>query len=390
MSGQQPQPHPTYGQPPPAYSRPMPPYPPSGGRGKGGWIVVAVVAAIGVLAGGTFAGLKLLGGSDDPNSSSDDPTSPDPTTDPASTDPWGSLATDAEIDAVSDAVTAEGYACYDSLGSPVLVRRCFLEPATDKYDEQTVTIQADSDGAVNAVDVEIDYFNGKGRSGPMLVRTLRALTGIVVDRSEAAQIVQAQRPGSHSTVSLAWGRAELFTAERARAYHLELLADGARSVAPPAGDTRVGITDVERHYSADGFACQVESRLNTLRCSRRVGGGALTVLAFDECLNSGPRYDAICRGHRVQSLTAAAEFDAGMPERAYTKFLDDFLLPTMNLAADDAGFADEVATSIDDWTTPHRLDVDGLHVEVMPGYGALVGGFDQAIEVSVEGINLTA
>jgi hypothetical protein len=398
MSGQQPQHNPWYGTGEPPSWQPGPPYPPSGGgRRKGGWIVVAVVAVVAVLAGGTFAGLTILGDSDESGSSADDPSTPDPadptgeptraapSTDPAGTDLWGSLPIDAEVNAVSDAVARAGYACYNALGSPVLVRRCYLEPATGKFDEQTVTIEAAADGSVNAVNIEVDYFDGHRKSEPMFERTLRTLTGTVLQGSEAAAIVQGQRPRRHSVESLAWGKADLFTSEDGAAYRLELIVSGATSVGVPPGDIRVDIAAVEQHYSRRGFACEVQSALNTLRCNRRVQGGALTVLAFDECLNFGPRYESICAGHQVHSLTAAAEFDAGMPEAAYATFFDDFLVPAMNLAADSSTFADEVATSIDDWTKPHRLDVEGLHVEVMPGHGAMVGGYDQALEITVGG-----
>ncbi|MGH3482895.1 MAG: hypothetical protein ACRDPQ_06625 [Nocardioidaceae bacterium] len=401
MSGQQPQHNPWYGPGQPPQWQPGPPHPPSGGdRRNGGWIVVAVVAVVAVLAGGTFAGLMVFGDSDESGSSADDPATPDPTgppgeptpeptADPAATDPWGSLPADAEVNAVSDAVARAGYACYNALGSPVLVRRCYLEPATDKFDEQTVTIEAAADGSVNAVGIEVDYFDGHRKSEPMFERTLRALTGTVLQGSEVAAIVQGQRPSRHSVEQLAWGKADLFTSEDGAAYHLELVASGATSVAVPAGDVRIDIAAVQQHYTQRGFSCHVQSALNTLRCDRRVQGGALTVLAFDECLSSGPRYESICAGHQVHSLTAAAEFNAGMPEAAYARFFDDFLVPAMNLAADTSTFADEVATSIDDWTKPHRLDVEGLHVEVMPGHGAMVGGYDQALEITVEGVNLT-
>ena len=397
---------PGYGQPPPPQW--PPPYPPPDrGRRRSALIVVAivaaVVAAVAVIAGGSFAALTLLGDSDDTSSSAADPSSSDeptgeptgdptesaPTTESTSADPWAALDANAEINQVSQAVTTAGYACFDSLAEPVLVRRCFLEPATSSLDEHTVSIEAAPDGSVNAVNVVVDDFQGSRKSEPMFSRTLDALEGTVLTPSEARAIVAGQRPQRHSRQALAWGSADLFTSEGGRAYHLELVAEGRQPAAVPAGDTEIGIAEVRATYTGEGFSCAVQSALNTLRCERRVRGGALAVLAFDECLSSGPKFESLCEGHRVYSLTATAEFDSGMPESAYNKFFHH-LRDGILLAADD-DWSPEAQAWIDSHLDQrrHRADFDGMHIEIMPHTGALVGGFEQAYEVSVKGVNLT-
>jgi hypothetical protein len=405
-SGPQHPPAPGYGQQPPAQWPPHPPYPPSGGRGRrSGWIV-AVVAVVAVLAGGTFAGLAVFGDSDDSASSaedpspSDEPTGPaEPTDDPAepeptepvtASDPWGSLPADAEISQVSDAVAAAGYACFDSLAEPVLVRRCFLEPATSSLDDQVVSIEAEPDGSVNAVDVTVDYFDGNRKSEPMFVETLNTLEGTLLTRSEIRAIVAGQRPERHSRQSLAWGSAELFTSEAGRAYHLEMVAKGRKAAAIPAGDTGISVAEVKARYTGEGFSCTVDSALNTLRCERRAKGGAMAVLAFDECLRHKAKFASICKGHKVSSLTATAEFDSGMPESAYGKFFHHLRDGILLAAADD--WSPEAEAWIDSHLDlkRHRADFDGMHIEVMPHTGEVVGGFEQAYQVSVQGINVDA
>jgi hypothetical protein len=215
MSGQHPRQDPWYGQQDPAHWHGAPPPPPT--RRRTGWIVVAVVAVVAVLAGGGFTALHVLGDSDDSSSSpgepaSDDPTpadeptpSDDPTTTPVNADPWGSLQPGAEVNEISGALERVDYACYNAMdaamltpdepiavnGEPVLIRRCYLDPATSRDEEQTVSIQAAPDGSVNGIRVTISALldqNGQ-RPARWFRAVVRALTGPVLQESEARAIL---------------------------------------------------------------------------------------------------------------------------------------------------------------------------------------------------------
>jgi hypothetical protein len=408
MSGQHPQQDPWYGQQGPSHWHGAPPPPPT--RRRTGWIVVAVVAVVAVLAGGGFTALHVLGDSDDSSSSpgepaSDDPTpadeptpSDDPTTTPVNADPWGSLQPGAEVNEVSDALERVDYACYNAMdaamltpdepiavnGEPVLIRRCYLDPATSRDEEQTVSIQAAPDGSVNGIRVTISALldqNGQ-RPARWFRAVVRALTGPVLQESEARAILAGRGP------DLAWGTADLSVNSAGTSYELDLAADGAELAAVPPATTGLSLAQVRRHYSDEGYSCGAGQQGQALTCERQGRGYTLSATAFDPCRGPGPG-GPMCQGTRtVHGLTLNAEFDAGLPDRAYSVIFDNLIVGSLTFAYQDDWSA-QVDTALAEvgFQKRHRADVEGLHVEFLPGATTSFDSqFDQAYQVEIEGV----
>jgi hypothetical protein len=93
----------------------------------------------------------------------------------------------------------------------------------------------------------------------------------------------------------------------------------------------------------------------------------------------------------VRSLTLQAEFDAGLPEHAYTPIFDHLMTDSLPFAFQDAWSSeiDETlgAANLD---KAHRFDLGGLHVSFFPHTTtSFTTDFDQAYQVVVEGICAT-
>jgi hypothetical protein len=403
MSGQPPQQGPWYGPPSPPQGPPYgppqgprfgPPTPPARRRG---WIVVAVVAVIAVAAGGSFAAIQLADGDDessdtveptapdDPGTSSDGPADPaDPITTPVGTDLWESVPSDAEVSQATDSLEANGYACYDTAGpamlnadepvvvdgQPVLVRRCYLDPASGRDQEQIVSLQAAPDGSVNAVRVVVHAFLDKSdrRTSQWFAAALDGLTGTILEESEARQLASGQTP------DIAWGTAALDVNPEGTSYNLELVAEGSDIQQIPSGTTELSIQDARANYTGQGFAC--DKQQGALRCEKAGRGYLLVALASDD---------------PVRSLTLQAEFDSGMPESAYTPVFDHLMTEGLPFAFQD-DWSSEIDTTIGtaNLQKAHRFDLAGLHVALYPSTTAsFETDFDQAYQVVVEGICAT-
>jgi len=365
--------------------------------------VVAVVAVVALVAGGSFAAIQLAGGDDD----SAGPAEPTPTDDPAPTvdptDPspnqvaagsWDAVPSDAEVNQVATSLEDAGYACYDTVGAmltadepvvvdgqPVLVRSCYLDPASGRDQEQTVSLQAAPDGSVNGVRVTVNAFLDKDdqRTSRWFADALRGLTGSVLQAPEARALVAGQTP------DIAWGTAALDINPAGTSYQLDLVAEGSDITTVPAASTQLSIQEVRTHYSGEGFNCRDGHR--SVVCERSGRGYSLLAIAVDPCY--GPGAPADCPdGHTVRSLTLNAEFDSGMPERAYTPIFDHLVTEGLPFAYGDA-WSSEVDTAFAalDVQKPHRVDIEGLHVEFLPGATvSFAPDFEQSYQVEVEGI----
>jgi hypothetical protein len=357
--------------------------------------VAAAVATVALLAGGGITAVAVVGGSDGNSTASgedttptDDPAPtaepPNPSSTPVATGSWDEVPSDAEVNQVAEGLEANGYACHETAGpamlnadepvvvhgQPVLVRRCYLDPASGRDQEQTASLQAAPDGSVNAVRVVVEAFLDKSdrRTSRWFGAAVRGLTGTVLRASEARELVAGRTP------DIAWGKADLYTNAKGTSYQLELIADGSDIQQIPSGTTRLSIRDVRAHYSAAGFACHDESQ--SVRCERTGRGYALVAIAAD---------------NPVRSLTLQAEFNAGMPEAAYTPIFDHLMTDGLPFAFQDVWSPeiDETLGAVD-LKKAHRFDLGGLHVAFFPYTTAsFTTDFDQAYQVVVEGICAT-
>ena len=277
-------------------------------------LVLLVVSA--VIGGAGLAAARVFGPKGTPIATTtatsppapDDPSQapePEPTesTQPSESNEPAPAPASEELDDLKAAFERAGYACYPSVTEPVRVDSCYLEPGTRSLDEQEIHIQSSPDGKPTVVGIRISYFEDAKASLALFQKTVHALEGTVLQRAEVANVIagrtkdQVKGPGTHNKQKPAWGTSELFVSEDKRAYHLELVANGARDVPVAHGNTAVTIKALKDRYEGQKYSCKIDTKLESLKCQRREPGAVYTILAFDPCLTDADEYELICKGH---------------------------------------------------------------------------------------------
>jgi hypothetical protein len=364
-------------------------------------VVSAVIGGAGLVAARAFGPkstpIATTTATSPPASGASGDPSEAPTTEPEPTEDAPAPAPKSEeLDDLQAALGRAGYACFLSVTKPVRVDSCYLEPGTRSLDEQEIHVQSSPDGKLTAIGIRISYFEDAKASLALFQKTVHALEGTVLQRAEVANVIagrtkdQVKGPGTHNKQKPAWGTSELFVSDDKRAYHLELVANGARDVPIAHGNTAVTIKALKQRYEGQKYTCKIDTKLESLKCQKREPGAVYTILAFDPCLTDAEEYELICEGHTAYSVSSSVGFGQNLPDAQYARIFA-FLIdgPDVAMGGMDPETKEWVTTKVGDANAKvHRADFQQMHISIEPGAG-VYEEFPNVFQVEVTGHNLT-
>ncbi|WP_405062814.1 hypothetical protein OG474_14575 [Kribbella sp. NBC_01505] len=372
---QQPQWQPPYqqqwGAPPP----PPPPPPKRHGLLIGGLIVVLLAITAGILVWVSNRGDEpTYQPAPQPTTTSTQPTTSTPTT-PAAPD-------GVSVGTVTTALSGAGFVCSDTATTPLLVVRCFADPALPNGD-QRVTLQVPN-GSVAYAHIEVNTYDDGAAATRIYKAAVTAVANSLLPTADATVI----RTSTTKAPAITWGTATQSQNAKGTSHELTLTAKGARASIQVQSQTKVTVPAATKALRGKGFTCKPPSKYGVTSCTRAQGTEPYSVDLYSPC-GTKLEVKGFCQQVGANALFVNAYVGFG---RAVTDAVYNRIRNHLQLAADLA--TGQSSTEVSDWMgknldgKAHHTDLEGVHLAIRPGAGgrAHAGANPNVVALEVTGI----
>jgi hypothetical protein len=299
-----------------------------------------------------------------------------------SVEPSPSAGRPEKLDAVVSALTSAGFACSDSLTSPVLVVRCVAEPALSDGD-QVVTLQA-QDEAVTYAHLKVDTFDQAHETTKLYQAAMTAVTSTLLPPADAAIL----RTSKEREPRIGWGKARQSHDNEGTRHDLTLTAKGTSPKILLDGQTKATVAKVTQTARSKGFTCKVKPDIHVTGCSQTRGTEVYSIDSYSIC-GTAQEQPGYCEtvGGNASWVHAYVGFGKNVTDQVFARILAHLqLVADLALGESSAEVHQWIADHLDG--KAHHTDLAGVHLAILPGSGGRghAGNNPNIVALEVDGI----